>query len=166
VPPPLIQKAARSERARRDHEAESGSSLRLPTRRRWLGLVERRRQRSLHDCLRVWGMTLARQAGIDVKSDVPSAPRVISTRNWSKKKRITTQAWMLHALAVYHAMRKQAEVGKFQQTLSQSLEQPRQAERLHARVAWRLAAHNYGYRDQAKTLIAKPRKRREDRFTA
>ena len=60
-------------------------------------------------------MTLARQAGIDVKSEVVErAAAFLDKELVEEETNYDSQAWMLHALAVYHAMRKQSEVGKFQ----------------------------------------------------
>ena len=64
------------------------------------------------------------------------------------------QAWMLHSLAVYHAMRKQTEVSKFQQLRFDNLWKNRDRLNAYTRALLALAAHNYGYRDQAKTLVA------------
>ena len=65
-----------------------------------------------------------------------------------------SQAWMLHSLAVYHAIQKQSEVSKFQATAFNNLWKNRDRLNAYTRALLALAAHNYGYRDQAKTLVA------------
>ena len=103
----------------------------------------------------VWGMTLARQAGIDVKSDViERAANYLDKELVEEERSYDAQAWMLHSLAVYHAMRKQGEVGKFQQTAFTNLWTNRDRLNAYTRALLALAAHNYGYHDQAKTLVA------------
>ena len=55
----------------------------------------------------VWGMTLAQQAGIDVKSDaIERAVSYLDKELVEEETNYDAQAWMLHALAVHHATRK------------------------------------------------------------
>jgi len=61
---------------------------------------------------------------------------------------------MLHSLAVYHAMQKQSTVSKFQATAFTNLWNNRDSLNAYTRALLALSAHNYGYRDQAKTLVA------------
>ena len=103
----------------------------------------------------VWGMSLARQGGIDVKSDViERAAAFLEKELVEEETNYDSQAWMLHALAVYHSMRKQSEVGKFQTVAFTNLWSNRDKLNAYTRALLALAAHNYGYREQAKTLIA------------
>src|SRR5260370_38397753 len=52
----------------------------------------------------VWGMSLARQAGIEVKMDVLlHAVDYLDKELVEEESTYDGQAWMLHALAVYHA---------------------------------------------------------------
>jgi alpha-2-macroglobulin len=103
----------------------------------------------------VWGMTLARQAGIDVKSDaVTQAVAYLDKELVEEETNYDSQAWMLHSLAVYHAVRKESEVSKFQTVAFENLWKNRDRLNAYTRALLALAAHNYGYRDQAKTLIA------------
>jgi uncharacterized protein YfaS (alpha-2-macroglobulin family) len=103
----------------------------------------------------LWGMSLGRQAGIDVKSDVMErAAAFLDKELVEEETNYDEQSWMLHSLAVYHAMRKQSEVGKFQQTAFTNLWNNRDRLNAYTRALLALAAHNYGYHDQAKTLIA------------
>lgn len=103
----------------------------------------------------VWGMSLARQAGIDVKSDVlERGVAFLDKELVEEETNYDAQAWMLHSLAVYHAMRKQTEVSKFQSVAFDNLWKNRDRLNAYTRALLALAAHNYGYRDQAKTLVA------------
>lgn len=103
----------------------------------------------------IWGMTLARQAGVEVKSDaLERAVAFLDKELVEEETNYDAQAWMLHSLAVYHAMRKQTEVGKFQNVAFDNLWKNRDRLNAYTRALLALAAHNYGYRDQAKTLVA------------
>ncbi|HEU4769023.1 MAG TPA: alpha-2-macroglobulin family protein, partial [Pyrinomonadaceae bacterium] len=102
----------------------------------------------------VWGMTLARQAGIDVKSDsLERAVAFLDKELVEAENSYDGQAWMLHALAVYHAAQKQPEVGKFQATAFTNLWNNRDKLNAYTRALLALAAHSYGYTAQAKTLV-------------
>ena len=102
----------------------------------------------------VWGMTLARQAGIDVKSDALERAVTFLDRELVEEERsYDGQAWMLHALAVYHAAQKRSEVGKFQATAFTNLWNNREKLNAYTRALLALSAHGYGFSAQAKTLI-------------
>ena len=103
----------------------------------------------------LWGMSLARQAGIDVKAEtIERAAAYLEKELVEEETNYDQQAWMLHALAVYHATLKQSELDKFQQTAFTNLWNNRDRLNAYTRALLALAAHNYGYRDQAKTLVA------------
>jgi uncharacterized protein YfaS (alpha-2-macroglobulin family) len=103
----------------------------------------------------VWGMTLARQAGVDVKSDVlERAVSFLDQELVEEETSYDAQAWMLHALAVYHNAQKRSEASKFQQTAFTNLWNNRDKLNAYTRSLLALSAHNYGYHEQAKTLIA------------
>jgi alpha-2-macroglobulin len=103
----------------------------------------------------VWGMNLARQAGIDVKSDVLERGAILLNNELVEEEtNYDSQAWMLHSLAVHHALRKQAEVSKFQAVAFDNLWKNRDRLNAYTRALLALAAHHFGYREQAKTLIA------------
>ena len=103
----------------------------------------------------IWGMTLARQAGIDVKHDViERAASYLDKELVEKENSYDAQAFMLHALAVHHNAEKRGVVWKFQADAFTNLWNNRDRLNAYTRALLALAAHNYGYRDQAKTLIA------------
>jgi len=102
----------------------------------------------------VWGMTLARQAGIEVKGDVlERAVAYLDKELVEEERNYDHQAWMLHALAVYHDARNQSEVSKFQATAFTNLWNNRERLNAYTRSLLALAAHAYGYSAQAKTLV-------------
>lgn len=102
----------------------------------------------------VWGMVLAREAGIDVQSDVlKRATEFLDKELVEEEQNYDAQAWMLHALATYHASQKKIEVEKFQNVAFENLWKNRDKLNAYTRALVALAAHNYGYNEQAKTLI-------------
>ncbi|HKY46291.1 MAG TPA: MG2 domain-containing protein, partial [Pyrinomonadaceae bacterium] len=103
----------------------------------------------------VWGMSLARQAGVDVRSEsLERAVFYLDKELVEEEANYDSQAWMLHSLAVYHAMRKQSEVGNFQQKAFTNLWTNRDKLSAYTRALLALAAHHYGFNDQARTLVA------------
>lgn len=106
----------------------------------------------------LWGMTLARQAGIDVKQDVAErAAEYLDKELVEEEVNYDAQAWMLHALAVYHnSARKsggQIEVSTFQTTAFENLWTNRDRLNAYTRALLALSAHSFGYGDKAKTLV-------------
>ena len=102
----------------------------------------------------VWGLTLARQANIDVKSDaLERAVNYLDKELVEEERNYDAQAWMLHGLAVQHNAQKRAEVGKFQDTAFRNLWNNRDKLNAYTRALLALSAHYFGYREQAKTLI-------------
>ena len=102
----------------------------------------------------VWGMTLARDAGIEVKSDVLSRAATYLDREIVEEEvNYDAQAWMLHALASYHASLKQAEVSKFQAKALDNLWTNRDKLNAYTRALLALSAHKFGDSNKAKTLV-------------
>ncbi|MCM3901512.1 MAG: hypothetical protein ND866_07380, partial [Pyrinomonadaceae bacterium] len=108
----------------------------------------------------LWGLTLARQAGIEVKQDVAErAAEYLDKELVEEEVNYDAQAWMLHALAVYHNPgqkpdRQDAnEVSQFQTTAFENLWTNRDKLNAYTRALLALAAHNFGYADKAKTLV-------------
>ena len=108
----------------------------------------------------LWGMTLARQAGIDVKQDVAErAAEYLDKELVEEEANYDAQAWMLHALAVYHNPAQKPdrqdaiEVSKFQTKAFDNLWTNRDKLNAYTRALLALAAHNFGYADKAKTLV-------------
>jgi uncharacterized protein YfaS (alpha-2-macroglobulin family) len=102
----------------------------------------------------LWGMTLARQAGIDLKPEVMGrAASYLDKELVNEEVNYDEQAWMLHALAVYHTLTPQTAVSAFQAKAFDNLWNNRDKLNAYTRALFALAAHNYGYQDKAKTLI-------------
>ncbi len=108
----------------------------------------------------LWGMTLARQAGIDVKQDVTQrAAEYLDKELVEEEVNYDAQAWMLHALAVYHNSPQKPDgqggigASKFQSTAFENLWTNREKLNAYTRALLALAAHNFGYADRAKILV-------------
>ena len=102
----------------------------------------------------LWGMSLAREAGLDVKQDVAArAASYLDQELVEEEANYDGQAWMLHALAVYHTSLKEPEVSKFQAKAFDNLWNNRDRLNAYTRSLLALSAHNFGYHDKAKTLV-------------
>jgi uncharacterized protein YfaS (alpha-2-macroglobulin family) len=102
----------------------------------------------------LWGMTLAHDAGIDVQQDaLARAASYLDKELVEEETNYDEQAWMLHALAVYHAATQQREVGQFQATAFTNLWTHRDKLNAYTRALVALAAHDFGYQEQARTLV-------------
>ncbi|HEY3039884.1 MAG TPA: alpha-2-macroglobulin family protein [Pyrinomonadaceae bacterium] len=108
----------------------------------------------------LWGMALARQAGIEVKQDVAErAASYLDKELVEEETSYDEQAWMLHALAVSQAYAGTAgvspasEVNQFQSKAFDNLWTNRDKLNAYSRALLALAAHDFGYNDKAKTLV-------------
>ncbi len=116
----------------------------------------------------LWGMTLARQAGIDVKRDAVSrAVAYLDKELVEEETNYDAQAWMLHALAVDSTIgtgavpsasaqkntSKQTEASKFQLKALNNLWANRDKLNAYTLALVALSAHNFGFHDKAKTLV-------------
>src|SRR4030095_1646691 len=100
------------------------------------------------------GMTLARQAGVDVSSGVlERAVDYLDKELVEEESSYDQQAWLLHSLAVHHSALKKGELSKFQSTAFENLWKNRDKLNAYTRALLALAAHNFGLHAQAKTLI-------------
>jgi alpha-2-macroglobulin len=111
----------------------------------------------------LWGMALARQAGIEVKPDVADrAASYLDKELVEEEINYDNQAWMLHALGVHHAFSEPGAaatgssagpVSQFQAKAFENLWTNRDKLNAYSRALLALSAHNLGYHDQAKTLV-------------
>lgn len=108
----------------------------------------------------LWGMTLARQAGINVKPEVVErAAEYLDKEIVEEEINYDAQAWMLHALAVYHNSEQKPDgqggiaVSEFETTAFENLWTNRDKLNAYTRALLALAAHNFAYGDKAKTLV-------------
>jgi uncharacterized protein YfaS (alpha-2-macroglobulin family) len=118
----------------------------------------------------LWGMSLARQAGIDVKAEVASrAASYLDKELVKEESNYDGQAWMLHALAVYSSGPTRtagvsptgtagvppasAGANQFQSKAFNNLWINRDKLNAYTRALLALAAHNFGQSEKAKTLV-------------
>jgi uncharacterized protein YfaS (alpha-2-macroglobulin family) len=107
----------------------------------------------------VWGMTLAKQAGVQIKPDtVARAAGYLDKELVEEETNYDEQAWMLHALAVYNSASmpenpQAVPISQFQSTAFKNLWNNRDKLNAYTRSLLALSAHYYGYHDQARTLI-------------
>jgi alpha-2-macroglobulin len=121
----------------------------------------------------VWGLTLARDAGVQIKNTapgesvdprtgLPTAPgRNALERGASfldktlveEEENPDMQAWMLHALGVYKASSKQTSLSRFETKAFDNLWTNRDKLNAYTRALLALSAHHFGKTDQAKTLV-------------
>lgn len=101
----------------------------------------------------LWGLSLARQAGIEVKTNVTRrAYSYLDKTLVEEELNYDEQAWMLHALSVYHMPQK--KIAQYQAKAFDNLWKSREKLNAYTRALLALSAHNFGFNDQAKTLVA------------
>ncbi len=95
----------------------------------------------------VWGMSLAKQAGLDVRNDVLSrGVRYLQTELVEVENQPDMLAWMLHALAAARSN------SKFESIQTQRLWEMRDELNPYTRALFALAQHYRGQHQQAQTL--------------
>ena len=107
----------------------------------------------------LWGLTLARDAGVDVKQDV--IDRAVSYLNdelVKEEDNYDMQAWMLHAVATYTASVAKRSGGDFAVTEYQAkafnnLWEHREKLNAYTRALLALSAQGFEYKDKAQTLV-------------
>ena len=107
----------------------------------------------------VWGMTLAKQAGITIKTDtVARAAGYLDKELVEEETNYDEQAWMLHALALYESLSipenpRSVPISQSQSTAFNNLWNNRDKLNAYTRALLALSAHYFGKSDQAKTLV-------------
>jgi alpha-2-macroglobulin len=102
----------------------------------------------------VWGLTLARDAGVQIKTGaLERGVDFLDKEIVEEEAGYDQQAWMLHALAAYHSSSKSRRVSAFQSKAFQNLWANREKLNAYTRALLALSAHYFGYRDEAKTLV-------------
>jgi hypothetical protein len=100
----------------------------------------------------VWGMSLARDAGVDVKTDVlRRAAKYLDEHLVEEEENPDMQAWMLHAYAAYK--HNSGSPGKFTAKAEDNLWNHRDELNAYTRALFALAEHNLNNSARAKTLI-------------
>ena len=102
----------------------------------------------------LWGLSLARDAGIEVnRSALKRAYRFLNKELVEAEEQPDLQAWMLHALSTYYSTAKLKRVHKFQSKAFNNLFKRKNRLNAYTRSLLALAAHHYGYKKRAMTLI-------------
>lgn len=102
----------------------------------------------------VWGLTLARDAGVEIKEDaLQRGAEFLSKEIVEQETNFDMQAWMLHALASFHASQKQGEVEAFAAKAFANLWTNRERLNAYTRALLAVSAHHFKYADRAKTLV-------------
>ncbi|MDX6611737.1 MAG: alpha-2-macroglobulin, partial [Blastocatellia bacterium] len=107
----------------------------------------------------LWGMALARQAGIEVKPETAArAASYLDKELVEEETNYDIQAWMLHALATHHSLSTPAAladptISQFQVKAFNNLWVNRDKLNAYTRALLALSAQNFSYYDKAKTLI-------------
>ncbi len=102
----------------------------------------------------LWGLSLARQSGVEVnRSVLKRAARFLNKELVEAEEQHDLQAWMLHALSAHHATANLKKIEKFQKKAFQNLWKHKGRLNAYTRSLLALAAHHYGFKKQARTLI-------------
>ncbi|MDB6068427.1 MAG: Large extracellular alpha-helical protein [Pedosphaera sp.] len=102
----------------------------------------------------VWGLALADDAGLSIKKDVlERSANYLDKTLVEEEENFDQQAWMLHALSVYHTSLKEKMVKPFQAKAVDNLWTNRTKLNAYTRALFALSTHNYGQNDKAKTLV-------------
>ena len=102
----------------------------------------------------VWGLSLAREAGVDIKTDVlDRGANFLDKEIVEEEANPDMQAWMLHALSSQHASLKRQTISNFQSTAFDNLWKNRDQLNAYTRALLALSAHSYGSGDKAKILV-------------
>lgn len=103
----------------------------------------------------VWGLTMAHDAGISLKSGVLNrGVNYLDKTLVEEELNYDEQAWMLHALSTHHASLPQSKITASQTKAFDNLWNHREQLNAYTRALLALSAHHYGFNDKAKILIA------------
>jgi alpha-2-macroglobulin len=103
----------------------------------------------------VWGLTLAKQSGVEIKANVLERGAAFLDKTLVEEElNHDMQAWMLHARAFYKAARNEAGLSNFEQKAFDNLWTNRESLNAYTRALFALSAHHFGKAAEAKTLIA------------
>ncbi len=117
----------------------------------------------------LWGMTLAGQGGIEVKPDAAArAAAFLDKELVEQEANHDAQAWMLHALAVYHGQRSDRQAGPsaFQVKAFDNIWSNRDRLNAYTRALLALAGHHFGLCRQSQDTARQSGEWRKDRFKA
>ncbi len=102
----------------------------------------------------LWGLTLARDAGVGIRANVLSqAAEFLNEALIEAERQYDTQAWMLHALAVYQRSIGNPEPTRFQKRAFDNLWQNRATLNAYTRAVFALTADHFQEAKKAETLV-------------
>jgi uncharacterized protein YfaS (alpha-2-macroglobulin family) len=102
----------------------------------------------------LWGLSLAREAGITVSESVlGNGASYLDSNLVNEEVSLDRQAWLLHALSVYQARAANGAMTAYQQKAFANLWKGREHLNAYARALLTLAAVNYKKAEQAATLV-------------
>ena len=102
----------------------------------------------------LWGLALARDAGIEIKPDVAERAAAYLDRELvEEESNPDSQAWMLHALSLHRAALKESELTEFQAKAFANLYNNRDRLNAYTRALLALSAHYFGKTAEARTLV-------------
>ena len=101
----------------------------------------------------VWGFTLARASGVEIREDALSrGAQFLEKELVEEEDSYDMQSWMLHALSAYRAQQK-GGVGSFEQKAIDNLWKHRDQLNAYTRALFALSAHQYGDSEKANVLV-------------
>lgn len=102
----------------------------------------------------LWGLCLADEAGVNVSRNVLTrADTFLTQRLVEYEDQPDQQAWMLHALARLHALWKRPKPHAYQVKAFNRVWEQKDKLNAYTRSLLALAAHDFGMKDKAQTLI-------------
>ena len=114
----------------------------------------------------VWGFTLARAAGVEVREDsLNRGAEFLAKELVEQEDSYDMQSWMLHALSSYKAQIKSGP-GDYEQKALANLWKNKDRLNAYTRALLALSAHHYGDREKAIGINSQSRKRRKTRSSA
>ena len=112
----------------------------------------------------VWGLSLARDAGIDTKPGVlRHGAEYLDKTLVEEEQSLDQQAWMLHALSVYEQDVNHHAATEFQAKAFDNLWKNRDQLNAYTRALLALSAHYFGYDGQGQNADRESGERRETR---
>lgn len=102
----------------------------------------------------VWGLSLSRTAGIELKNGVlERGVAFLEKEIVEEENNYDSQAWMLHSLASYHSIARAGQVRQFESKAFENLWTNRDRLNAYTRALLALSAHYYGFSQQAQVLV-------------
>ncbi|HYJ44990.1 MAG TPA: hypothetical protein VEV81_00150, partial [Pyrinomonadaceae bacterium] len=106
----------------------------------------------------VWGLSLARRAGISIKEQaLDDGVEYLDKELVEEEANLDRQAWLLHALASFHANTVadgfSPDISEFQTKAFNNLWNNREKLNAYTRSLLALSAHYFGFKEKAQTLV-------------